>query len=253
MKLLIIANWKCNPTNLNEAKKLYLSIRKGIKSSRKREVVICPPFIYLPELLKLSSGKKKIKFGAQNCFWEERGAFTGEISIPMLKSFGCEYVIIGHSERRRIFRETEEMINKKIKAALASKIKPILCVGEDRKERERGEIGNVFKRQIKSAFMGISKLKIRKSKICLAYEPLWAIGTGNPCRPDEAMSAKLLIKKILISFLGRSTAEQIPLLYGGSVNSKNVSDFIKEAGMQGVLVGGASLKAEEFVKIVNCC
>ena len=248
MKPIIIANWKCNPITLTEAKRLFGSVKKGLRNVKRAEVVICPPFVYLSDIKNQASG---IKLGSQNCFWEEKGAFTGEISATMLKNLGCKYVIIGHSERRRIFKETDEMVNKKIQAAIKTGLKPILCIGETREEKEQEEIASVFKKQIKTAFSGIAKSKISNSGICIAYEPIWAIGSGEACGIDEAMSAKLLIQKILISFLGKPLTSKIPILYGGSVNSKNAKDFIDGAGMNGLLIGGASLNPQEFIKIVK--
>jgi len=250
-KPIIIANWKCNPTTSAEAKRLFGSVKKGLRNSKKTEVVICPPFVFSQRLIPQGGNLSMIKLGAQDCFYEEKGAFTGEISAIMLKNLGCHYVIIGHSERRRIFQETDEMINKKMQAAIKAGLKPILCIGESKEEK--GEIAAVFKTQIKSAFREISKSKISKSGLCIAYEPVWAIGSGEPCGIDEAMSAKLLIQKILISFLGKSLTKKIPILYGGSVTSKNTQDFINEAGMNGLLIGSASLNAQEFIKIVKKC
>ncbi len=255
MKSLIIANWKCNPITLKEAKQLFGSVRKGLRNVRRAEVVICPPFVYLSNLVEFFSKDRKsqtgLKLGAQDCFWEEKGAFTGEISTVMLKNLGCEYVIIGHSERRRIFQETDEMVNKKLKAVIKTGLKPILCIGETQEQKEKGKIGAVFKRQIKSALAKIPRSKIKNSGLCIAYEPVWAIGSGSPCGIDQAMSAKLLIQKILISFLGKPVTGKISILYGGSVTSKNAKNFIGGAGMNGLLIGGASLNPQEFIKIVN--
>lgn len=217
MKPLIVANWKMNPQALVEAKRLFDSVKKGIRRVRGVEVVICPPFVYLP-ILKAN--------GTQDCFWEEKGAFTGEISAKMLKDLGCQYVIIGHSERRRYFKETDEMINKKIKAALKVNLRPILCVEK--------------KSQIKNALRGIAKKNLKK--IILAYEPVWAIGTGKACGIPEARKINLSIRKIF---------KRNILLYGGSVDSQNARDFIKKAKFQGFLIGGASLVPKEFIKIVK--
>lgn len=231
MKKLIVANWKMNPSTLEKAKELFNGIEEGVED-KQHEVIICPPFLYLPELSKGS-----IKLGAQNCFWEESGSFTGEVSPKMIKEF-CNYVILGHSERRAIFNESNEMINKKIKKALGFNLKVILCIGENKKEREKGKTKEVLKNQIKKSLKGVAK-----EEIIVAYEPIWAIGTGNPCSPEEAKKVRLFLEEALKNFKSL-------ILYGGSVNSKNVSSFIK-AGYQGVLVGGASLKPKEFVKIVK--
>ena len=215
MRPLIVANWKCNPITLAKAKLLFNSVKKGIKNVKNVEVVICPPFIYIPYLLKPKTYHLNPKFGAQDCFWEEKGAYTGEVSPKMLKDLGVEYVIIGHSERRAL-GETNEMINKKIRAALKSGLKPILCIDK------------------------ISQIKKDlKTEIIIAYEPLFAIGTGKPCRPEKA-------KKIRASLIRFKT-----VLYGGSVNSENAKDYIEKAGFQGLLVGGASLNPKEFIQIVK--
>jgi triosephosphate isomerase len=239
MKTLIVANWKCNPITLKGAKLLLDSVKRGIKKIKNVEVVICPPFLYLLEFLSRWR-KSQISFGAQDCFWEDSGAFTGEISPSMLKDLGCEYVIVGHSERRRYFEETDEMINKKIKAAIKIGLKPILCIGETEGERKQGKTFKILKNQIQKS---LNNLTIQQfSNLAIAYEPIWAIGTGNPCLPPEA-------KKVLLSL--RKFLRKTPVLYGGSVNSQNASDYLKKAGFQGLLVGGASLNAQEFIKIVK--
>jgi triosephosphate isomerase len=242
MKPLIVANWKCNPSNFKDAKRLFTSVTKAIKNLKNIEIVICPPFIYLPYLIELSCYTLKPKVGAQDCFWEEKGAFTGEVSAKMLKNLGCDYVIVGHSERKKYFAETNEMVNKKLKAALKAKLKPILCIGETEKEREAGRTFKVLREQLKRALNRINIQSLRD--LIIAYEPVWAIGTGKPCRIKEAMEANFFIKKIV---------KKIPILYGGSVNSKNASNYIKESKFQGLLVGGASLNPKEFIKIVKSC
>ena len=224
MKPLIVANWKCNPTTLQEAKQLFNLVKTGIRNVKNVEIVICPPFIYLSNIRHLTSN---IQIGAQDCFYEKKGAFTGEISPVMLKNFGCQHVILGHSERRRYFNETDEMINKKIKAALKNGLKPILCLEKTS--------------QIKKDLKGISK---RESKnIILAYEPVFAIGTGKPCSIEKAKKMRISMKKNL--------PKNVPILYGGSVNSQNAKNYISDAGFQGLLVGGASLDSEEFIKLVK--
>jgi triosephosphate isomerase len=242
---LIVANLKCNPTTLKEAKFLFNSIRKGLRNFKNVEVVICPPFIYLPIVHRSS-----FKLGAQDCFWEEKGAFTGEISPKMLKNLGVKYVIIGHSERRQILKETDEMINKKLKAVIKAKLRPILCIGETEKERKKGKTFQVLKSQIKKALSGISSFTVHRSKFIFAYEPVWAIGTGNPCQPKEAKEVLIFLKKITKQLNNLPTQQLI--LYGGSVNSQNAKDYI-EVGFDGLLVGGASLNPKEFIEIVKSC
>ena len=241
MEKLIIGNWKCNPTSLNEAKKLFNLAKRGIKKIKNVEVVICPPFSYLSLISSFLVPRSSFKLGAQNCFWEEKGAFTGEISPLMLKDLGCKYVIVGHSERRTL-GETDEIINKKLKAVLKAKLTPILCIGETLKERKKGKTFKVLKTQLEKGLKNIRPFLVPRSSFIIAYEPVWAIGTGKPCGIEEAREARLFIK---------STVKSIPILYGGSVTSKNGKDYVKEADFDGLLVGGASLEAKEFVKIIK--
>lgn len=248
MKNLIIANWKCNPLSVSESRKIAGSIKKGIGRIKNSEVIICPPFVFIQELKKISG----LKIGAQDCFWQEKGAFTGEVSSQMLRSLRAEYVIVGHSERRQYFGETDDVVNKKLKVSLNSGLKAILCIGENKKERSDGKVGIVIKRQLIKALDGVL---FKKSDINLsvAYEPIWAIGTGKPCLPKDAKKVFDLIGKILKNKCGKKIAGKIRIIYGGSVNSGNARGYIKEAGMQGLLVGGASLNPEEFKKIVKTC
>ncbi len=214
MKTLVVANWKMNPPTLAEAKRLFNSIKKGIRDINNTEVVICPPFVYLSALRP----SEALSVGGQDAFWEEKGAYTGAISPAMLKDLGIEYVILGHSERRRYQEETDEMINKKLKAAITAGLKPILC------------IANLT--QLKMSLKGISE------KIIIAYEPVFAIGTGKPCSIETAKKMRKSIKYPVV-------------LYGGSINSQNAADYIKMAGFQGLLVGGASLKQKELITLVK--
>ncbi|HDL75101.1 MAG TPA: triose-phosphate isomerase [bacterium] len=232
MKLLIIANWKSNPTTLKGAKLLFNSVKKNIKY----EVVICPPFIYLPFLNSFYISK-----GGQNCFYEQNGAFTGEVSPKMLKDIGCKYVIIGHSERRKYFNETDEIINKKIKAALEIGLKVIFCIGENKSQRRNNKIQTVLRSQIKKGLNNISKKDIKN--IIIAYEPIWAIGTGKACKAEDLQKVILIIKKVLF--------QKIQIIYGGSVNSKNAQEYIKKTDASGLLIGGVSLKLQEFAKILK--
>jgi len=196
-----------------------------------------------------------VVFGAQDCFWEQKGAFTGEISPLELKNLGCQYVIVGHSERRKYLKETDEMINKEIKMVLKSRLKPILCLGEEARDtfnsdgKPLNEMSLIVAEQLEKALLGISASRIREMTI--AYEPIWAIGTGSACSSDDAMKAGLFIRKTLAKIYDRTTAEKARIIYGGSVNSKNVNEYVKEARMDGVLVGGASLNASEFIRIIE--
>ncbi len=241
MKNLIVANWKLNPPSQKEAKELFDAVKLKAKSSTlKAEVIICPPFIYLP----LFSG---VTLGVQNIFYKEKGAFTGEISASMAKDSGAAYAIIGHSERRQYFAETNEDVNKKIKAALDAGLKPIVCVGELAEERELK--AEVLEKQILQALQGVSTADMKK--VVIAYEPVWAIGTGNSCSVDESLSSILFIRKVVSNMYSRDVADNLRVLYGGSVKADNAAAYIKEGGANGLLVGGASLNAEEFVKIVE--
>ncbi len=234
-KPLIVANWKMNPLTFKKAEDLFKGINKEFK---KVEVVVCPPFVFL------SSTKTNFSLGAQNCFWEKEGAFSGEISPYQLKSIGCKYVILGHSERRKYFKETNEMVGKKIKKGLEAGLRPILCIGETLKEKNH--IADVLKKQMKQSLNGISQKDAEK--ISIAYEPIWAIGSGHSCPVEEAKSTALLIRKILS---GMYSAKKIRILYGGSVNSKNASLYVEKAGLDGLLIGGASLNIKEFLKIIK--
>ena len=245
--MLIIANWKMNPASFTEAENLLKTIKSGIKKSDDVKVVICPPAVYLAKI-KASS---RFELGIQNIFWENKGAYTGEVSALMAKGLGASHAIIGHSERRIYLNETDEMINKKIKSALKNNLKPILCVGETLEERQQDKTSEIITRQLKSALKNISKFQLLNSKFYLAYEPVWAIGAGETPTSNEVMSVTLLIKKVIANLYDRRTADSSSVLYGGSVTSKNASDFINGAGADGLLVGGASLNGSEFVRIVN--
>ncbi len=249
MKYQIIANWKMNPLLEKEALSLFNSIRKKAEKFKKSEIIICPPFLFL--FLFKNKISKNLKIGAQNCFFEEKGAFTGEISLKMLKNFKVEYVILGHSERRRYFGETDEMINKKIKASIKNKINPILCIGETLKERRENKTFKVLERQIKTALKGISQKSLQRVKLSLAYEPVWAIGKGKSCSEREIEKASLFIKKILAKLYSISFFKRIKVLYGGSVNEKNAKKILKEGRVEGLLIGSASLKKEVFIKILK--
>lgn len=242
MKRLIIGNWKMNPSSLEEAKKLFVEVKNGTRGLKNVETVMCPPFVYLPLF-------KGLNLGAQNTFYEEKGAFTGEISPLMLKNLGIKYVILGHSERRKVFGEIDEKINKKIKRALASRLKVIFCVGENKEEWEKGKKSEVLTEQIKKGLSGVTGKEIKD--IVIAYEPVFAIGTGNNCSVDETMSSILQIRKIIFNLYNRQAADNIKIIYGGSVKSDNSGQYIKDARVDGLLVGGASLDKKEFIKIAK--
>ncbi|MEK7578579.1 MAG: triose-phosphate isomerase [Patescibacteria group bacterium] len=242
-KKIIIANWKMNPQTAGEALRLVKSILVQ-RLSKDIELIIAPPFVYI-ELIKKICGRE-IKLAAQNINRAERGAYTGEISGLMVKNLGCDYVIIGHSERRYEMGETDEMINLKLKAAFKVGLAPILAVGE--KEAD-DDISKVLTRQIKSALEGIGVSEI--GRLIIAYEPVWAIGTGLADTADHALSAALLIRKVVGNLYGPEWASDLPVLYGGSVSGENAADFIVQNGINGALVGSASLEPENFLKIIK--
>ena len=246
MASLIVANWKMNPKTSTEAKKIFAGVVAGSKKIKKAQMAICPPAVFLG----LFSGKaKKVKLGAQNCHWEEKGAFTGEASLSQIKDIGCRYVLAGHSERRNIFGETDEMVNKKVLAILNSGLTPILCMGETAAERQGGTTFQVLKNQFEKGLAGVAKNAVEK--VTLAYEPVWAIGTGKVCDTAQAEEVNIFLKKALCEKYSRNIANSMQILYGGSVKSDNVLSFVKEAKMSGVLVGGASLDPKEFIKIAQ--
>jgi len=244
MRKLIVANWKMNPTSRKEALRLFDSLKNGLRKVKRAEVVICPPFVYLSGLKK----SQNLKLGAQDSFWEEKGAFTGEISALMLKDLGVEYVILGHSEKRAI-GESDEMIFLKIKKALEFKLRPIFCIGEKEEERKEGKAFVVLEKQIKSVLYKMPKNSILK--IAIAYEPVWAIGTKNPCLPDEALKMSLFIRKVVSQIFDYKAARSVRIIYGGSVKADNARDYLAQKEISGVLVGGASLNPAEFLKIAS--
>lgn len=248
--IYLIANWKMNPAGRKEALALWGGMKKKLPQSGRATVVLCPPFSYLG-LVKPS---KRVALGAQDCGWAKTGAFTGAVSPTMLKDAGCEYVIVGHSERREYFGETNEMINKKMKAALAAGLRPVLAVGEkarqtfDRRGIHTNELDPIVEKQLMEGLAGISAKKLEQ--ILIAYEPVWAIGTGLTPQPDEVFSAVLFIRKILTRMANRAASARIPVLYGGSTDSKNLEGFLRGGNADGALVGGASLDAKEFGEMV---
>ncbi len=240
----IVANWKAYIVNKKEASVL---LRKTYEAARKNssEVVICPPYTFLTEMKK----NKNVHFGAQNVFWEDGGAFTGEITLPMLKELGVEYVILGHSERRAYFSETDDMVNKKVKAALKAGFKVILCVGE-KERKEKNIIPSLVAEQLRADLTGVAKSKL--VNLIIAYEPIWAIGSGSSDTPENAYQAALYIRKTIADIYKNAKAgKNMKFLYGGSVNSKNILDFMSHIGIDGVLVGGASVKYTEFQKMIK--
>ncbi len=241
---LIAANWKMYK-GIEETREYLQSFLSLVKSEGK-EVLICPPFTSLCAASDILRGSG-IKLGAQNCFYEKEGAFTGEVSIKFLKELGCEYVIIGHSERRHIFGESDEMINRKLVACLEEGIRPILCVGEKMEEREAGITFKVIENQIRLALSGIENYTDR---IDIAYEPVWAIGTGVPATPQDAVAVHRFIRD-LIKVINPKGDMKFRILYGGSVKPNNAPNFSQHREIEGFLVGSASLDPESFAQIVE--
>lgn len=241
---LIAGNWKMN-TNLDEAIKLVGSLRLELRKWAGVEKVLCPPFISLVAVSRMLHGTV-IKLGAQNMHFEEKGAYTGEVSPLMLAGL-CQYVILGHSERRQFFNETGEIVNKKVKAALKAGIKPILCIGERLEEREAGETEKVVTEQLNSALANVDSLK----GTVIAYEPVWAIGTGRSATGEQANETIAFIRQRISALYDTETARNLRILYGGSVTGDNIAEFVKQPEIDGALVGGASLIAEEFLSIVK--
>lgn len=236
-------------TTLNQGVDLVLKLRDLIKGHNEVEVVLAPPFPYIHHISHIVADSP-IRLAGQNMFWEKNGAYTGEISADMLLSVGCQYVIIGHSERRQIFKETDEMVNKKVLAALKAGLRPIVCVGETLDERERGKTLQRVTTQVKGALSGLTGKMIRD--VTVAYEPIWAIGTGKNASPQEAEEVHNAIRELLFElFDTESVQETARVIYGGSVKADNIDSLMAQPNIDGALVGGASLKAEEFARIVK--
>ena len=243
-KKVIVGNWKMNMLP-NEAISFIENITPIVKNTQ-NEVILCVPYTDLFYSLLTAQGTN-IKIGAQNMHWEEKGAYTGEVSGQMLKSIGVEYVIIGHSERRQYFAETDETVNLKVKSAIQNELKPIVCVGETLEQRELGTAEEIITEQTELALKGLAKEQV--SNIILAYEPIWAIGTGKTATSEDANNSIKAIRQKVLELYGEDVANQIIILYGGSVKPENAKELFSTSDIDGGLVGGASLRVEEFSKI----
>jgi triosephosphate isomerase len=243
----IAGNWKMNKT-VREAVDLVRDLKTSLSGAKGVEVAVAPPFTALFAVHKEIEGSP-IRLAAQNLYWEEKGAFTGEISPIMLKEVGCHYVIIGHSERRQFFGETDETVNRRIKAALAHSLKTIFCIGETLQEREGEKTFSVIERQIEGGLKGLGDQEIRN--MVIAYEPVWAIGTGKTATPEQAEEIHRFIRRKLEKLYSREVSEEIRIQYGGSVTPENIRGLMDQPNIDGALVGGASLKADSFSKIVR--
>lgn len=247
MRKIVIGNWKMNPTSLKEVKKLYSTIALGLKKVTNTDVVACPPYVYLSSL----RASKKIALGVQNIFYEESGAFTGEVSPLMLSDFVVKYVILGHSERRAL-GETNSDINKKIKTALVHGLTPVLCVGESVRGEDHQYLGLV-KNQIEEGLNSISKNLV--TKVVVAYEPVWAIGKNalRSATAEEYREMVIFIKKVLSDKFGINIVEGMRIIYGGSAHPENIHEFLEVGGADGFLVGRDSLDPKKFLEIINIC
>ena len=244
---LIAANWKMYKTP-DHAAQFMAAFLPRVSGDTRDEIVVCPPFVDLPQVVDMARNTN-VGVGAQNLHWEKEGAYTGEVSAPMLKAVGCTHVIVGHSERRHYFGETDDWVNKKLRAALATGLTAIVCVGEVLEEREAGLTEDVLRRQCVNAFRGISAEEGRRFTV--AYEPVWAIGTGKTATPQLAAEAHRVIRAEAAEAFGTEAAEALRILYGGSVKPENAKALMAEKGIDGALVGGASLSPESFAAIVK--
>jgi len=244
---VMAGNWKMNKT-VDEAVDLVKQLKSSVSGVKDVEVVVAPPFTALYAVQREIKGSS-IHLAAQTLFWEKKGAFTGEISPLMIREAGCEYVIIGHSERRQFFGETDESVNRRIKAALGQGLKPIFCIGETLKEREEGKTFSVIERQLEGGLKGFGEKEVLP--IIIAYEPVWAIGTGKTATPQQAQEVHRFIREKVGRLYSKDLAEKIRIQYGGSVTPENVKGLMEQDDIDGALVGGASLKSETFSKIVR--
>ncbi len=245
-KAIIAGNWKMNNT-VEEGLKLVEEL-KGLVKDAKCDVVVCPSFVCLDAVLKAVKGSN-IKVGAQNMYFEEKGAFTGEVAPSMLEKMGVDYVIIGHSERRQYFNETDETVNKKVKKAFEHKLIPIVCCGETLEEREKNVTEEVLGRQIKLDLEGLTNEQVET--LVVAYEPIWAIGTGKTATDEQANETIAYIRNVIAVMYGKETAEKTRIQYGGSVKPTTIKAQMAKSDIDGALVGGASLKSADFAAIVN--
>ena len=248
-KPFVAGNWKMNTNNRTSVELVEAIVSKTSASAKNSvHVAVCPPFVYLQGVVN-ALRKSGVAIGAQDVYYEKEGAFTGEISTSMLKDVGCTYVLCGHSERRHVIGETDELINKKIAAAILGGLLPIFCVGELIEERKASRTEEVVTRQVKKGLAGLSAEKV--SAATVAYEPVWAIGTGLTATPQQAQEVHALIRKLLGQMYDTKLAQEIRILYGGSVKPDNAAELMRQQDIDGLLVGGASLNADDFVAIIQ--
>ncbi len=247
-KKILAANWKMNLTQ-SEAESYFATFVSEIGEVDDVEVVIIPPFTAIPALVSASEKMPSVRIGAQNMHWEKSGAFTGEVSASMLRALFVKYVILGHSERRCLFGETDEIVNRKVRAALDAGLRPILCIGESLQERDCGKVEEVLATQTQKGLEGVSQKDL--PEIVIAYEPCWAIGTGRSATPAEAEDAHAYIRSVLSKLSTQATADRIRIQYGGSVKPENAEVLMRQKNIDGALIGGASLDPRSFVRIVR--
>jgi triosephosphate isomerase len=247
-KKILAANWKMNLTQ-SEAESYLESFLPEMRGVNDVEVVIIPPFTAISTLTAFSEKLQSVRIGAQNMHWEKSGAFTGEISATMLRALYVKYVVLGHSERRTLFGETDEIVNRKIKAALDAGLRPIFCVGETLRERDAGQVEQVLERQLREGLKGVGKKDF--TEVIVAYEPIWAIGTGRTATPEQAEEAHLFIRSILANLSDQPTADRLRIQYGGSVKPENAEELMRQKNIDGALVGGASLDPRSFAEIIR--
>ena len=245
-KTIIAGNWKMNKT-LSETKAFAEEIKPQLGKHKWCEVVLCVPYVNIPAAVRLFKDTR-VAIGAENLHYENSGAFTGEVSAQMLKEVGVKYVIIGHSERREYYNETDFAVNKKVKAALAAGLHPIVCVGESLEQRELGVTSELISYQVKCALAGLDAAQVRK--IVIAYEPLWAIGTGKTASAEQAGEVCQTIRAIIRKEFGARVARAVTIQYGGSMNAKNAAELLAQPNVDGGLIGGASLKSADFLQII---
>jgi len=247
-KKIIAANWKMNMTQ-GESAQFMESFLRDVGEINDVEVVIIPPFTAIPKVSEALGRAHNIKLGAQNMYWEKSGAFTGEISAPLLRDLFVHYVVLGHSERRTLFGETDEMVNRKVHAAHEGKLRPIVCVGETLDQRDKGDVEKILSTQLRGSLAGLRPKQLQESVI--AYEPVWAIGTGRNATPQQAQEAHAFIRRTLSEMADDGTAERVRIQYGGSVKPENARELMSQADIDGALVGGASLDPRSFAQIVK--
>ena len=246
-KKILAANWKMNLTH-SEAESYLETFLSEIGQVNDVEIVIIPPFTAIPALVSASEKVPAVRIGAQNMHWEKNGAFTGEVSATMLRALYVKYVIVGHSERRALFGETDEIVNRKVRAALEAGLRPIVCVGESLHERDSGQVEEVLGRQLRKGLENVVEKDL--PEIVVAYEPCWAIGTGRSATPTEAEQVHAFIRLDLSELFGAATADRVRIQYGGSVKPENAEDLMRQKNIDGALIGGASLDPRSFARII---